>query len=84
VYNWSGQPSVPVDLSTVLRPGDHYEVRNVQALFGAPVVSGTYGGGSLSFSMTAVPPPVPIGLATSPAPVTGPAFDVFLVTRALP
>ncbi|HVH69061.1 MAG TPA: right-handed parallel beta-helix repeat-containing protein [Gemmatimonadales bacterium] len=82
VYNWSTQASVPVDLSTILQTGDRYEVRSVQALFGAPLVSGTYAGGSVSIPMTPVPPPTPIGLPASPAPVTGPAFDVFLVTRA--
>ena len=81
VYNWTVQPSVPVDLSGVLQAGDHYEVRSVQALFGAPVASGTYGGGSIGIPMTPIPPPTPVGLSSSPAPVTGPAFDVFIVTR---
>ena len=40
VYNWGRQSEVAVDLSGVLRAGNRYEVRNVQALFGAPVVSG--------------------------------------------
>jgi hypothetical protein len=81
VYNWSVQPAVSVDLSPVLQAGDHYEVRSVQALFGPPVASGTYGGGSVSIPMTPIPPPTPVGLLSSPAPVTGPAFDVFVVTR---
>ncbi len=81
VYNWGVQPSVPVDLSGVLQAGDHYEVRSVQALFGAAVASGTYGGGSIGIPMTPISPPTPLGLASSPAPVTGPAFDVFIVTR---
>ena len=66
----------------MLRPGDRYAVRNVQALFGAPVASGTYAGGTIALPMAGVKPPVPIGVASSPAPVTGPAFDVFLLTRA--
>jgi len=81
VYNWGVQPSVPVDLSGVLQAGDHYEVRSVQALFGAAVASGTYGGGSIGIPMTPISPPTPVGLASSPAPITGPAFDVFIVTR---
>jgi hypothetical protein len=32
--------------------------------------------------MSQRPPPVPIGMTTSPAPATLPDFDVFLVTRA--
>ncbi len=80
IYNWSGQATVPVSLANVVRVGAHYEVRNVQELFGAPVVSGTYGGGSVSFPMSGVTPPTPIG-GSPRAPIkTGPAFDVFLVT----
>ena len=82
IYNWSQVATVPVDVSKVLRPGDRYAVRNVQALFGAPVASGTYAGGTIALPMAGVKPPVPIGVASSPAPVTGPAFDVFLLTRA--
>jgi hypothetical protein len=82
VYNWGRLPAAVVDVSKVLRVGDRYDVRSVQDLFGTPVASGRYGGGSISIAMTAVRPPAPIGLATSRAPVTGPAFDVFLLTRA--
>ena len=80
IYNWSGQASVSVDLSSVLSVGRRYEVRNVQDLFGAPLVSGTFGGGTISFPMAGITPPTPVGLTSSPAPVTGPDFNVFLVT----
>ena len=56
-----------------------FGVRNVQDLFGTPVASGTYGGGSITIPIIAVPPPVPIGI-TSLAPSTGIAFNVFVVT----
>jgi len=79
VYNPSGQGSVTVDLAGVVPVGARYEVRNVQDLFGAPVVSGTYGG-AISLPMGGVPAPTPIGLSSSPAPRTGPYFDVFIVT----
>lgn len=81
VYNWSRLGSVTANLSGVLSPGDRYEVRNVQSLNGAPVVSGTYAGGSISLPMNGVTPPTPIGFASSRAPRTGPDFDVFIVTR---
>jgi hypothetical protein len=81
VYNWSGQGSVTADLSAVLPVGASYDVRNVQNLFGAPVVSGTYGGGSIVLPMSGVTPPVPVGLSSSSAPKTGPYFDVFIVTK---
>ena len=80
IYNWSRQASVSVDLSSVLSVGRRYEVRNVQDLFGAPLVSGTFGGGTISFPMAGITPPTPVGLTSSPAPVTGPDFNVFLVT----
>jgi uncharacterized protein YjdB len=79
VYNWGGLGAVSVDLSAVLKPGALYAIMNVQDLFGTPVATGTYGGGSVSIPITAVPPPVPIGI-TSLAPTTGPLFNVFVVT----
>ena len=79
VYNWGAAASVAVDLSSVLRPGDQYEVRNVQAFFGTPVDSGTYAGGTIQLPMTNLQPPPPIGGGTFP--VTGPLFNVFVVRR---
>jgi len=79
VYNWGGLATATVDLSKVLHVGERYAVRNVQDLFGTPVASGTYGGDSISLPMTAVVPPPPVGMARSPAPVTGPLFNVFLL-----
>jgi hypothetical protein len=81
VYNWSSQSAVAVDVSAVLSSGDRYEVRNVQNIFGAPVVSGTYGGGTISIPMSGVSPPPPIGGSFVPLIVTGPAFNVFVLTR---
>jgi uncharacterized protein YjdB len=40
VYNWGRQAAVSIDLSNVLAVGQRYEIRNVQDLFGAPVVWG--------------------------------------------
>jgi uncharacterized protein YjdB len=79
VYNWGGLGSVSVDLSGVVKSGAQYVIMNVQDLFGTPVATGTYGGGSVSIPIIAVPPPVPIGI-TSLAPTTGPLFNVFVVT----
>ncbi len=80
IYNWSGQPTVSVSLSNIVRAGSHYDVRNVQDVFGAPVLSGTYGGGSVAIPMNGVTPPTPIGGSPRPPIKTGPNFDVFLVT----
>lgn len=81
VFNWGRDTAATVDVSGVLAPGDRYDVRNVQDLFGAPVVSGTVSGSSITVPLGGVAPPVPVGLESSPAPRTGPAFDVFLITK---
>jgi hypothetical protein len=83
IYNFAHQNPVGVDLSTVLSPGAHYEIRNVQDVYGTPVASGAYGGGTVAIPMNGVSPPKPVGrVAPAQAPKTGPDFDVFLVTSA--
>jgi ribosomal protein L27 len=84
VFNWGDDTAVPVDIGGLLSPGDHYEVRNVQDLFGTPVARGTVTGNTITIPLGGVKPPVPVGRTASPAPRTGPAFDVFLVTRSTP
>jgi hypothetical protein len=86
VFNWGAQSRVSVDMRGVLDAGDRYEVRNVQDLFGAPLVTGTVAAGrsTISIPLGGVPPPTPVGLRSSPAPKTGPEFDTFLVTRLTP
>ena len=81
VYNWTRQASVTVDLSGVLTAGDRFEIHNVQRLYGSPVVSGTYAGGTVQIPMDGVSPPPRIGRTTPTPPVTGPHFDTFVVTR---
>ncbi|MFL5732503.1 MAG: right-handed parallel beta-helix repeat-containing protein, partial [Chloroflexia bacterium] len=51
VFNWNLLSSLSVDLSSVLAPGDRYEIRNAQDFLSAPVASGTYAGGSLSLPL---------------------------------
>lgn len=84
VYNWGNLGAAQADLSGVLQVGDQYVVHSVQDLFGPPVASGTYGGGTISIPMTAITPPAPIGGSPVAPLVTGPAFDVFLVQRVGP
>ena len=79
IYNWSHQGAVSVDLSQVLRSGDHYVIVNAQNFYGAPVTSGTYGGGSISIPITSVTPPTPI---TGKAPwTTGNEFNAYVVLK---
>jgi hypothetical protein len=80
VYNWDRRSTVAVDLSSVLRVGDAFEVRTVQNLAAAPLVRATYGGGAVTLPMTSTAVAAPIGgSARAPQP-TGPEFQVFLVT----
>ena len=83
VYNFARQASVDVNLAGIVTAGSHYEIRNVQNVFGAPVTSGSYAGGAVSIPMNGVQPPAPIGRSTR-APKTGPGFDVFLLTSSAP
>jgi hypothetical protein len=80
VYNWGEQEEVQVDLTGILALNDRYDVRNVQHLFGRPLIAGTFGGRDIRIPLGGVPPPTPVGLASSRAPRTGPDFDVFIVT----
>ncbi len=79
IYNWGGSASVSVDLSTILQPGQAFEIVNAQAYFGTPVVSGTYGGGTVALPMAAVTAPAPLWRSYTTPPVTGPTFQVFVV-----
>ncbi len=81
VYNWGGLGTVPVNPVGVLQSGDAYEVRNVQALLGSPVASGTYASGTINVPMAGVSPPAPVGTTPNTAPMTGPQFNVFILTR---
>jgi len=82
VYNWEQRATVSVDLSTALTVGDRYVVRNAQDFDGTPVIDGTYEGGSIQLPMAAVTPPPVIGRASTPPPITGPTFNVFVVMKA--
>ena len=44
IYNWAQSPTVKVDLSKVLKPGDKFHIQDAQDYFGAPVVEGVYDG----------------------------------------
>jgi uncharacterized protein YjdB len=79
VYNWSGAATVSVDLSNVLTSGQSYDIVNAQDFYGTPVVSGRYSGGAVSLPMAGITPPAPLGRTFTPAPVTGPWFNVFVV-----
>jgi len=79
-YNPTLRERLQADVRGVLRAGDVYELRSVQALFGPPLVRGTYAGDSIALPMKdPVPSPHPIGRTTAAPPVTRPGFDVFVL-----
>jgi PKD repeat protein len=77
VFNWDRSATVAVDVSSILTVGTSYEVRNAQNYFAAPVLTGTYAGGTLTLPMSGLSVAAPIG-ATAP-PATGPDFNAFVV-----
>jgi hypothetical protein len=79
-WNWSGAAALNVDLSGVLKVGDTYEIRHVFNLFGPPMVSGVYGGGSISVPQPTLTPPAPIGYKASPT-MPDNRFNVFIVQK---
>jgi len=81
VYNPAALATVSVDVSRVLKQGERYEVRNVQALDSPAVATGIYGATPVAIPTTPLPRPIPIGLTAEPAPPTGPVFNVFLLVR---
>jgi hypothetical protein len=78
VYNWTGAGSVTVDLSGALNIGDHFVVMNVQNFYGAPVMSGVYGG-PISLPISTVSPPPAIGGQAMPA--TSTQFQTYVVLK---
>jgi Right handed beta helix region len=76
VYNWSGAGTVSADLSSIAR-GRTVEVRHAHAPLGSIVASGS---GVVSLPMANVTPPTPLPGWAKPVPVTGPTFNVFVVT----
>ncbi len=80
VYNWEGLDAAPVDLSSVVKKGDRFEVRNGQNFFAAPVASGVYDGGAVPVPLTGLEPAQPLrGGKIEPSEQTGKDFNVFVV-----
>jgi len=79
VYNWSHVTWVSVDVSSILKIGDAYEVRNAQNFFAAPVKTGTYGGGVITIPVAGLASAAPVGWTTPAA--TSPEFNVFVLRK---
>ena len=78
VYNWDKANKVAVDVSPVLSLGAHYEVRNGQDFFAAPVLNGIFDGHPLELPMTGLTVAKPMCDLKVPQP-TGPTFNIFVL-----
>lgn len=78
VYNWDLKSTINVDVSSVIRPGTSFEIRNAQDYSGEPVFTGTYDGKSIALPMTQSSVARPIGYDFTPQ-FTGPEFNVFVL-----
>jgi hypothetical protein len=79
VYNWNESPSVDVDLSKVVDPGQRFRIFNVRNTHGQPVVDELYRGDLVRLPMEPTAPELPIGMPDCKLPVPEPRFGVFLV-----
>ena len=80
VHNWEQRPAVRVDLAAAgLQPGQEFDVRDVQDYFGAPVLTGRYGGGPISLPMEPRQPAAAVGNLPARVAHTAPQFGVFVV-----
>lgn len=79
LYNWGLLPSVSVDLSSVLKAGDPYVIRDSENYYGSPVSSGTYSGAPVAIPMIGLTKAVPVGYRAIAH--TAPEFGVFIVSH---
>lgn len=82
VFNWAGSDNVSVDVSGVVPAGWTYAVRNAADWNKSIVASGVYAGGAISLPMTNLTAAVPVGATAGP--VTGPAFNAFIMQSTPP
>jgi uncharacterized repeat protein (TIGR02543 family) len=86
ILNWAKANTVNIDaskLSGLLSVGDQFELRTAQNYFGAPLVSGTYGGGAISVPMNsaaALAVEAPLNSAGQPV-TTFPDYGMLILNR---
>jgi hypothetical protein len=81
VFNWKRSSEIQIDLSSILRKGERYEIRDVQDPFGNPVAKGIFGSGSVTLPLTSKNVVVPIGKVERIPAHTGIEFGAFLVEK---
>jgi uncharacterized repeat protein (TIGR01451 family) len=82
VYNWASASQAAVDPSTLLSVGEPYEVRDAQDIFGEPVATGVYTGGTISLPLSGLTVAPPVGNVPVMPQHTAPQFAVFVLTRS--
>jgi len=80
IYNWALNPTVAVNVSSVLNSGDRFAVYAAEDYLGTPVLTGTYTGTPISIPMTGTTVSAPIGLGWTPATVR-PRFGAFVIRK---
>lgn len=81
IYNWDLANTVSLDLSSVLKPGDSYAVRDVFNFYGPPATFGVFTGAPVSIPMTPSTVSQPIGYVPVAPKHTLPEFGTFVVTK---
>lgn len=79
VYNWDHADRIDVDLSTVLKEGSAFEIRDAQNYFAEAIVAGTYKGGTVSIGLAGLKVVPPLGDVPHPPEHTGPEFAAFVL-----
>ena len=82
VYNWDRKSAVDADLSSVLRPGSRFEIRDAQNFFGAPVLTGVFDGSPVKLPMEGLRVAETVGTVAVPPRHTAPEFGVFVLLPA--
>src|SRR5262249_42157353 len=81
INNYEKSATVNADLSSVLKVGDKFEIRNAQDYFGPVVISGTYSGSPVKINMNELSVARPTGWSGKMIPSSGPEFGAFVLIR---
>jgi hypothetical protein len=79
VYNWDRFPTIDVNLSVVLKKGQHFRIVSCQNFFGPAVLTGTYEGKPIQLPMRPTKPAQPVGMPDYSLPVTEPEFGAYVI-----
>jgi hypothetical protein len=83
IHNWTGRPKIPVDVSSILKPGDAYALYDVTHFSGGPIVVSQFSGAPIEIPMNQSNVDTPIGLTSNLGRFqnTAPDFGVFLLKK---